>query len=173
MTPCPPSNISRQTVECHRPAIIGSSEYIAPAEIASPTFPQTLHHGNNHSCRELANDSVTLIKQSTTVDQQQSTTDDQQSTTIDLQSTTNNMHMGSSVNSSTIIHQQEAAAAADRTLSSDQKCMVSLLHGKVTTPSGLVATIKVPTLNGAIETDIISSRDYPGYVEHTINDTHL
>ena len=146
MTPCPaplPSNSIRQCLSLQQQVATGSSEYIEPSEIASPTFPPTLHHSNNH-CSELP--TATVMEQSTTIDVQLRTVDVQ--STVDMHSTRCNME--SITNTSTITqrkaHAVDSNGYIDRSIAREhQQSMISSLHGKIITPSGLVATIKVPT----------------------------
>ena len=143
-----------------------NSDYIEPSEIASPTLPPTLHQ------------SIANNVQSTPVDVQ-STTVDVQSTTVDVQSTTLNiqsrvdMHsnMESMANSSTIAQQDNNGYVDHSIATAHQQSTIPSLDGKITTPSGLVATIIIPAgLNAVTETSILSSELIK---QSTTNDVQL
>ena len=122
--------------------------------------------------------STTVDVQSTTVDEQSTTVDVQsttlhqsiannvQSTTVDVQSTTLNiqsrvdMHsnMESIANSSTIAQQDNNGYVDHSIATAHQQSTIPSLDGKITTPSGLVATIVIPAgLHAVTETSILSS----------------
>lgn len=160
MSPCPAPMLSNSIRQWPTLQEMGSSAYIGPADIASPTLQPSLSRCNNPCCR--VNDNMAC-----SVGVQTSFTE--QSTTVELQPTLNSIES----TSSTITPQQEVAvddsnrrkdhSVPNNDMLPSQKCKISLLHGNITTPSGLVAT-----LNGSI--NIVSSEKYPGYVDHTIND---
>lgn len=171
MRPAPPlpsaiasisSSNSRQRGQLqlqHQQTITGSSEYIGTAEIASPTFPPTLQH--NNSCpisSELVNRSETLIEQSTL-------------------ETRDNLDCNIGIAHSATIQPQGPVANNTKAIENSrihEQCTTSSLHGVITTPSGLVAIVKLP--NNTMEKgngSMISSQNYPGYFEHSVNDTSL
>ena len=137
----------------HRQSAVGSSEYIAAADIASPTFPPTFHHSNNHCHMHMANGSFDLIQQSTLVE-------------YNVDCTANNI-----TSQQQALHDDNLEHSVTGKSSHQQSSPP--LHGTIITPNGLVAVIKVPTLDVIEADNMISSQMYPGYVEHKINDTHL
>ena len=185
MIPCPAplpfaNNSNRQCLPLQQLQLqhvqrvtIGSSEYIEPSEILSPTSPPALHHSDNRSCIPIA----TMMEQSVTVDVQLET--------VDVQSPANNMQFTISNMESiadTPITQQKAHNGGsngyvDHSIAREhQQPMISSSHGKITTPSGLVATIKVPTtvtedagISEYIEPSEILSPTSPPAVHHSDN----
>ena len=169
MTPAPiPSPRPPLQHQC----VVGSSEYIGPADIASPTFPPTFHHSNNHCHMHMENGSVDVIQQSMVVQ-----------LNANVHNTDTNVHntdCNTNIASSSIVTPQQQAPGdnLDHSVIGNSKSLhqqSSPSHGTITTPTGLVAVIDVSTLNGTVQTadHMISSQKYPGYFEHKINDTHL
>ena len=175
-----------------------NSDYIEPSEIASPTLPPTLHQSiaNNVQSTTVDVQSTTVDVQSTTVDVQ-STTVDVQSTTLNIQSRVDmhsnmesiansstiaqqdnnsyvvDMHsnMESMANSSTIAQQDNNGYVDHSIATAHQQSTIPSLDGKITTPSGLVATIIIPAgLNAVTETSILSSELIK---QSTTNDVQL
>ena len=169
----------------HQQSVIGSSEYIGPADIASPTFPPTFHHSNNHChLMHMVNGSVDVIQQSTAIVQFNVHNTDTNVCSMDtnvcnmdtngcnMDNNVSNTVLNCNIASSSIITQQQQEQGED-TLDHSVTGNSKPLHGTITTPTGLVAVINLP--NGTTDTTdhIISSQKYPGYFEHKINDTHL
>lgn len=160
-----PSN-SRERVQPQLQTITGSSEYIGPADIASPTLPASAQNNG------ITHGSVTLMEQPVfELNPQPVTTDNPQITQIQM----------ATENRTSPTHSIAAAGnnPGSKRLSSQQHCdMTPTSHGVITTPSGLTAIITTPTPTATIATidsyNIIPSQTSPGYVEHrVINVTHL
>lgn len=151
----------------HQQSVIGSSEYIGPADIASPTFPPTFHHNNNHC--HMVNGNIDVIQQSTAIVQFNVHNTDNNVCNMDTD--VRDTVLDCNITSSSIVTQQQIQGDdnLDRSVTGNSKP----LHGTITTPTGLVAVINLP--NGTTDTadHMISSQKYPGYFEHKINDTHL
>ena len=150
----------------HQQSVIGSSGYIGPADIASPTFPPTFHHSNNH-CHHMLNGSVDVIQQSTAIVQ------------FNVHNTDNNVCNNDTnvrntlLTSSSIVTQEQQQEQGDDNLDHSVTGTSKPLHGTITTPTGLVAVINLPNGTTDRADHMISSQKYPGYFEHKINDTHV
>ena len=153
MTKAPPIPSPRQIQLPSQ--LISSCEYIAPEDVASPTFSPTLHHSNrccmhDATVRGLTGNSAVMELNATGIQE---------------------VNMECNINSTrTSIAQMHTSIAHSNTTSNHDGRSSSQLHGIVSTASGLIAVIG---LNDTIATDdVIPSQKHPGYVEHKINHVH-
>jgi len=121
-------------------SVFSSSEYIGPADIASPTLPPT-QHGH-----ELANGSITLIGQSA------------------QPTATNEFNAVSEQGKADDYNYQPVSIAVANSV---EKLSTTVQDGVITTPSGLKAI--VPQYSVTTVDNMIPSKTSPGYFEHPIN----
>ena len=155
MTKAPPIPSPRQI---RLPSqLVSSCDYIAPEDVASPTFSPTLHQ-SNHCCIQDATVGQ-LAGQSAVTELNTTSAHEVECNINSPRTSTANMH--------TSIAHTNATCNHDRNVNSRSS---SQPHGMITTASGLIAVIG---LNGTIDADdMIPSQKHPGYVEHKINHFH-